>query len=67
MRNCADLSGLCGAEAPSTNATPDRFHVAARALISCSAADELSLYVYADGAAKTITPTEGTFVVHRVA
>jgi hypothetical protein len=50
-----------------TNATPDRFVVAGGGLLSCSANDNIELYVVSDGAARTMTPTEGQLVVHRIA
>lgn len=50
-----------------TNATPDEFIVAGGGLISCSANDNIELYVYADAGSKSITPTEGQLVVHRIA
>lgn len=49
-----------------SNATPDRACVAGGGIVSCSAADVLSLYVYSNGAARTMTPTEGQFRVRRI-
>lgn len=48
------------------NATPDGACVSGFALVSVAAGDNLELYVYADGASKSITPTEGQFVARRI-
>lgn len=44
------------------NATPDGVHLSCAGVITCSATDTIEIYVKADGAAKSITPTEATLV-----
>lgn len=50
-----------------TNVTPDNFCISGGGLISCSANDNLQLYVSANAGSKAITPTEGVFRCHRIA
>ena len=49
-----------------SNAAPDRVVLASAGLLAIAAADVISVYVNSDGAARTMTPTEGQLVLKMV-